>query len=178
LNVALLALVQLGRVEELFDLFAAAKRLPEAAMFARAYKPSLVPRALQLWREELKNTNAPASQSLADPQQYPNLFPLLDHALLAEAKLKNEVNSFTTTEQLPAASTYLQRKQLQTVDVLQLLTQESRQGTSAPSSPAPSPSIARIVAQQSPLAASGGSVSSVSSSSEQSQKTPDSEESV
>lgn len=49
LNVALLAAVQLGRVSEVFELFVAAQRLPEAALFARSYAPSLVPRALQLW---------------------------------------------------------------------------------------------------------------------------------
>jgi len=159
LNVALLSLVQLGRVEELFELFVTAKRIPEATMFARAYKPSLVPRALQLWREELKKTNVPASQSLADPQQYPTLFPQFDQVLLAEAKLTNEVNSFTSVEQLPPASSYLQRKQLQSVDALQLLAH----GAVLPASPSPVPSPSTPsrspIASSTPMSGSGSSLS-------------------
>ena len=37
-----------------------------------------------LWREDLASINAKAAESLADPVQYPNLFPNLDLALHAE----------------------------------------------------------------------------------------------
>ena len=37
-----------------------------------------------LWREDLSKINAKAAESLADPEQYPNLFPNLDLALHAE----------------------------------------------------------------------------------------------
>lgn len=40
---------------------------------------------VKLWREDLAKINAKAAESLADPAQYPNLFPNLDLALHAEA---------------------------------------------------------------------------------------------
>ena len=39
---------------------------------------------MKLWREDLAGVNAKAAESLADPAQYPNLFPNLDLALHAE----------------------------------------------------------------------------------------------
>lgn len=39
---------------------------------------------VKLWREDLASINAKAAESLADPAQYPNLFPNLDLALHAE----------------------------------------------------------------------------------------------
>jgi hypothetical protein len=39
---------------------------------------------VSLWREDLSKINAKAAESLADPAQYPNLFPNLDLALHAE----------------------------------------------------------------------------------------------
>lgn len=39
---------------------------------------------VKLWREDLAGINAKAAESLADPAQYPNLFPNLDLALHAE----------------------------------------------------------------------------------------------
>ena len=39
---------------------------------------------VKLWREDLAHINPKAAESLADPAQYPNLFPNLDLALHAE----------------------------------------------------------------------------------------------
>lgn len=39
---------------------------------------------VKVWREDLSKINAKAAESLADPAQYPNLFPNLDLALHAE----------------------------------------------------------------------------------------------
>lgn len=39
---------------------------------------------VQLWRADLAKINPKAAESLADPEQYPNLFPNLDWALKAE----------------------------------------------------------------------------------------------
>ena len=50
-------------------------RLPEAAFFARTYLPSEISRVVALWRESLAKTNKKASEALADPTEYENLFP-------------------------------------------------------------------------------------------------------
>ena len=42
------------------------------------------PQVVKLWREDLAHINPKAAESLADPAQYPNLFPNLDLALHAE----------------------------------------------------------------------------------------------
>ena len=52
-----------------------APRLPEAAFFARTYLPSEISRVVGLWRESLAKTNKKASEALADPTEYENLFP-------------------------------------------------------------------------------------------------------
>ncbi|VEL25886.1 unnamed protein product [Protopolystoma xenopodis] len=50
-------------------------RLPEAAFFARTYLPSRVPGIVEKWRAFLAKTNPKFAESLANPNEYPNLFP-------------------------------------------------------------------------------------------------------
>ena len=45
---------------------------------------------VQLWRKELSKINAKAAESLADPDQYSNLFPDLDLALKAEQRERQQ----------------------------------------------------------------------------------------
>merc|ERR1711973_207541 len=65
-------------------------RIPEAAFFARTYLPSEVSRVVDLWRTQLGKVSEKAGQSLADPKDYPNLFPDFQASLQAEAMLKKE----------------------------------------------------------------------------------------
>lgn len=83
-NVAFLGLFLLGQLDECVDLLISTGRTPEAAFFARTYVPSRVSEVVKTWRKELSKINAKAAESLADPGQYPNLFPDLDLALKAE----------------------------------------------------------------------------------------------
>jgi coatomer subunit beta' len=73
-------------------------RIPEAAFFARTYLPSQISRVVQLWKLSLSQVNAKASQSLADPAQYDNLFPGLMDALKTEQFLEQK------RQQLPASA--------------------------------------------------------------------------
>lgn len=50
-------------------------QLEHAHVFRRSYYPSKVPEVVKLWREEVGATNKKSGQSLADPEQYENLFP-------------------------------------------------------------------------------------------------------
>jgi coatomer subunit beta' len=40
-----------------------------------------IPRVVTIWRENLKMVSERASQSLAEPDEYPDLFPDLSHAI-------------------------------------------------------------------------------------------------
>jgi Coatomer WD associated region len=73
-NVAFLALLLCGRVEECLELLVSAGRLPEAAFMARTYLPSEVPRLVAMWKDDLKTVSVKAAEALADPEKYPNMF--------------------------------------------------------------------------------------------------------
>mmetsp|Transcript_5564 Transcript_5564/g.15523 ORF Transcript_5564/g.15523 Transcript_5564/m.15523 type:complete len:933 (-) Transcript_5564:265-3063(-) len=83
-NIAFLCLFLTGKLEECVDLLITAKRVPEAAFFARTYLPSKMPEVVALWRKDLQKVNPKAAESLADPEEYPNLFPDLELAKMAE----------------------------------------------------------------------------------------------
>jgi coatomer subunit beta' len=87
-NVAFTAYFLLGRLEECVDLLCEAGRVPEAAFLARTYLPSQVSRMVALWRADLEKVSRRAARSLADPNEFSQLFPDLKLALKAEALFK------------------------------------------------------------------------------------------
>jgi coatomer subunit beta' len=92
-------LLQLGATQEAIDLLIKTNRIPEAAMFARTYMPSETSRVVKLWKQELEKNNRPkVAESLADPENYPNLFPEL-HAVNDQPPVEEapEVDDFEDT---------------------------------------------------------------------------------
>lgn len=89
-NISFLSMFLLGDLEGCVQLLIKTNRLPEAAFFARTYIPSKISYVVQLWRAELVKINEKAGQSLADPDQYENLFPGLFEALKTEQFLQKE----------------------------------------------------------------------------------------
>lgn len=87
-NVAFVALFLLNRVEDCIDLLMETGRIPEAAFMARTYMPSLMGPIVVKWREDLAKVSERAAQALANPDDYPNLFPDLEWALKVEAYFK------------------------------------------------------------------------------------------
>lgn len=87
-NIAFLCRFLLSDVDACVDLLAAAGRLPEAAFFARTYKPSRMTGVVAAWQADLAKINPKAAESLANPDEFPNLFPDLQDALAAEAMLE------------------------------------------------------------------------------------------
>ncbi|EIE20843.1 coatomer protein complex, beta prime [Coccomyxa subellipsoidea C-169] len=83
-NVVFLCQLLLGNLSACVDLLLATGRIPEAAFFARTYLPSRMTEVVKVWRDDLSKINAKAAESLADPAQYPNLFPNYELALHAE----------------------------------------------------------------------------------------------
>ena len=92
-NVAFLSYFSLGRLEECLEVLINTGRLPEAAFFARTYLPSQVSRVVQLWRENLGSVNNKAANSLADPEEYENLFPGFVEARKTEQFLRPQRKS-------------------------------------------------------------------------------------
>ena len=89
-NVAFLSSFLMGNLEDCLDTLIKSGRLPEAAFFARTYLPSEVSRVLPLWKTELSKVNEKAGQSLADPENYENLFPNFSQSLEAQKHLESE----------------------------------------------------------------------------------------
>lgn len=96
-NISFLSMFMLGDLEQCLQILISTNRLPEAAFFARTYIPTKISYVVQLWRNELAKINEKAGQSLADPEQYENLFPGLHEALKTEQYLSREKRT------LPAA---------------------------------------------------------------------------
>jgi coatomer subunit beta' len=97
-NVAFLTRFLSGDLNACLEILINTQRIPEAAFFARTYLPSQISRVVQLWKLSLSQVNAKASQSLADPAQYDNLFPGLMDALKTEQFLEQR------RQQLPASA--------------------------------------------------------------------------
>ncbi|BHF84737.1 Coatomer subunit beta' [Sparganum proliferum] len=89
-NLAFLSLFLLNNLEGCLQLLVKAQRYPEAAIFARTYLPSKVPEMVELWRKWLSEDPKlnKAAEALADPQQYPNLFPGWEASLNTEKWLQ------------------------------------------------------------------------------------------
>lgn len=86
-NISFLSQFLLGDLDACLEILINTGRIPEAAFFARTYIPSKISYVVQLWRTELAKVNEKAGQSLADPDQYENLFPHLQDALKTEQYL-------------------------------------------------------------------------------------------
>lgn len=90
-NISFLSHFLLGDIDKCLDILIKTDRIPEAAFFARAYAPSKISYVVKLWKEKLSLISEKAGQSLADPEQYENLFPGYRESLRVE-KFLNEKN--------------------------------------------------------------------------------------
>ncbi|KAK0499429.1 coatomer WD associated region-domain-containing protein [Armillaria luteobubalina] len=74
-NLAFASLFQLGDANSCVDLLVKTQRAPEAALFARTYAPSQVPKAVDAWQADLKTKNRPKiAASVAHPSTNADLF--------------------------------------------------------------------------------------------------------
>ncbi|KAH9622387.1 hypothetical protein KSS87_012785 [Heliosperma pusillum] len=112
-NVAFLCLFMLGKLEECLQLLIDSNRIPEAALMARSYLPSKVSEIVALWRKDLSKVNPKAAESLADPQEYSNLFDDWQIALAVESKVAGTRGSY------PPAELYLQYAERSKTDLVE-----------------------------------------------------------
>ncbi|GKC06809.1 coatomer subunit beta'-2-like protein [Tanacetum coccineum] len=93
-NVAFACLFMLGKLEDCLQLLVDSNRIPEAALMARSYLPSKVSEIVALWRKDLNKVNQKAAESLADPEEYPNMFEDWQIALEVETKAAETRGTF------------------------------------------------------------------------------------
>ncbi|XP_024973461.1 coatomer subunit beta'-2-like [Cynara cardunculus var. scolymus] len=113
-NVAFVCLFMLGKLEDCLQLLVDSNRIPEAALMARSYLPSKVSEIVALWRKDLNKVNQKAAESLADPEEYPNMFEDWQVALEVEARAAETRDSYP-----PAAEyvNYVDRSHVNLVEV-------------------------------------------------------------
>ncbi|KAK6914916.1 Coatomer, WD associated region [Dillenia turbinata] len=88
-------------------------RIPEAALMARSYLPSKVSEIVAIWRKDLNKVNQKAAESLADPEEYSNLFDDWQIALAVEAKAAEMRGVY------PPAKEYLQHADKSNVNLVE-----------------------------------------------------------
>lgn len=76
MNVAFLSHFLVGDLNGCIDQLLSAGRAAEAAVFARTYLPSAVPRLVQRWRSDLRKAgNVRIADALGSPDEHSHLFP-------------------------------------------------------------------------------------------------------
>jgi len=104
-NIACICYLLLGQVSDALDVLVKADRLPEAAFFARSYCPTRLSETVKLWKEDLSKVNQQVSDSLADPEKYPDLFPDFAASLSCE-----KIFQARLAKNPPLAFDYLEEK--------------------------------------------------------------------
>lgn len=113
-NVAVLSFLLIGDCKNALDVLVKAGRLPEAAFFARTYCPSGLSDVVGKWKADLAKVNLAVAESLANPEEYPALFPDYESTVAVE-KLLHDRRQIAS----PCAIAYEQEKQLIDMDVMQ-----------------------------------------------------------
>ncbi|KND01211.1 uncharacterized protein SPPG_04301 [Spizellomyces punctatus DAOM BR117] len=102
-NIAFMSYLLRGDIEQCIDLLTSTDRIPEAALLARTYMPSQVPRVVNLLRQSLiKDNKAKVAEAIAGPTENEELFPDFKYGLFAEEgfKRRREKGPVPATEYL------------------------------------------------------------------------------
>ncbi len=100
-NISFLSYFLLGNIDKCLDILIKTDRLPEAAFFARTYVPSRISSVVKLWKDKLSAVNEKAGQSLADPEQYENLFPGYRESLEVEKFMREKCKKRIPASEYP-----------------------------------------------------------------------------
>ncbi|RWR77506.1 coatomer subunit beta'-1-like protein isoform X1 [Cinnamomum micranthum f. kanehirae] len=125
-NVAFLCLFMLGKLEECLQLLVESNRIPEAALMARSYLPSKVSEIVAIWRNDLNKVNQKAAESLADPEEYPNMFDNWQIALAVESSLSEKRDTF------PPAEEYLSHAEKANISLIEAFRGMQMEGEETP----------------------------------------------
>eukprot|EP01004_Peranema_trichophorum_P003013 NODE_202_length_3244_cov_63.779558_g175_i0.p1 GENE.NODE_202_length_3244_cov_63.779558_g175_i0~~NODE_202_length_3244_cov_63.779558_g175_i0.p1 ORF type:complete len:1006 (+),score=232.17 NODE_202_length_3244_cov_63.779558_g175_i0:275-3019(+) len=78
-NVAFMANYLTGNTDGCVNILSSSMRVPHAAIFARSFAPKSTPKVVQSWKRELGGNKV--ANAIADPAEYPNLFPEIQEEL-------------------------------------------------------------------------------------------------
>ncbi|KAI4501304.1 hypothetical protein M0802_003677 [Mischocyttarus mexicanus] len=112
-NISFLSNFILGDIDKCIEILLKTNKIPEAAFFARTYAPSMISSIVQLWKEKLSAVSEKAGQSLADPEQYENLFPGYREALKVEQFLREENKRKIPASAFPTIQPNAERKPIE-----------------------------------------------------------------
>eukprot|EP00804_Cyclotella_cryptica_P030470 CCRYP_008550-RA/>CCRYP_008550-RA protein AED:0.04 eAED:0.04 QI:185/0/0.5/1/0/0/2/71/976 len=138
INVAFVAYLLTGNVEECANLLVSTNRLPEAAFFARTYLPSRVEEIVSLWKADLAKVSETAANALADPASHPDLFPDRDVALQVE-KMFLAQREATRVNGIPSTD-YPTAKDDLDLDLIALVKSQGAKAAAPPPPPSAAPS--------------------------------------
>ena len=62
-------------MDKCIDILVKAKRIPEAAFFAKTYCPSKIDSLVELWKNDLQKSHPVACKSLVYGEEFSNVFP-------------------------------------------------------------------------------------------------------
>merc|ERR1712146_356778 len=102
------ALFLLGKIEDCIELLTKTERVSEAAFLARSYMPSMIPKCIKLWKDDLKNVSEDAAKALADSEANADFFPELQTALQVEKLFLQNRSTFVSSTTFPTAKDQLQ----------------------------------------------------------------------
>jgi len=125
-NIAVLCYLLLNDRRAALDVLVKAGRLPEASFFARTYCPSGLPEVVKSWKADLAQVNQAVADSLANPEEYPDLFPDYDLTLKAEKAFQARLE-----KRPPPASAYAEEKEWLDMDVMEEIKRLSPEGFAA-----------------------------------------------
>ena len=114
-HISFLSYFILGDLDKCLDILIKTDRIPEAAFFARTYAPSKISSIVKLWKEKLSAVSEKAGQSLADPEQYENLFPGYSEGLKVEQFLREESKEKIPASAFPTVQVNIDRKPFEEV---------------------------------------------------------------
>jgi coatomer subunit beta' len=88
-NIAFTGFLILGEIDRCLDILCRTQRIPEAALLARTYAPSQVPRLVNQWKQSLfEQKKHKVAEMISDPFHNPEMFPDYKFALFAEEVFK------------------------------------------------------------------------------------------
>ncbi|KAI8804057.1 coatomer protein complex, subunit beta 2 [Cladochytrium replicatum] len=94
-NIAFLAYLVRGDLEKCLDLLVRTERISEAALMARTYMPSQIPKLVIVWQEHLRKINKRKwADAIANPVEHEHLFSDLKYGMIAEDLFKQRREKF------------------------------------------------------------------------------------
>jgi coatomer subunit beta' len=95
-NIAFVSAFLRHDLDTCIELLLKTNRVPEAAFFARTYRPSKMSGIVKQWKESLKETRPLISEALVDPEEFPEYFPGLTEGLAREEEVLSSLRELVS----------------------------------------------------------------------------------